>query len=104
MCEYYYDEDRAVAYKIEPVKAAVVQNKKKYDDKSILVHTDVKVTNFKKEKVRRTLSKVYPSDEYDLDTAKKAFVDTTLFQLIASARKISEEEYEEIKARVEVLG
>ncbi|WP_418792162.1 hypothetical protein [Phosphitispora sp. TUW77] len=97
MCLYYYDEDRGIAYKITPVKASVVCS----DVDSIVVHTDVKVTNLKKEKIRRTLSQLYPSDQYDLDSAKKDFADTMLSRFITGAKKISEQEYQTINSRLE---
>jgi hypothetical protein len=96
MCFYYYDEDRGIAYKVTPVKASVASS-----DESIVVHTDVKVTNLKKEKIRRTLSQMYPSDQYDLDSAKKIFADTMLSRFISGARKISEQEYQNINSRYE---
>ncbi len=97
MCFYYYDEDRGIAYKVTPVKASVASS----DAESIMVHTDVKVTNLKKEKIRRTLSQMYPSDQYDLDSAKKIFTDTMLSRFISGARKISEQEYQSINSRYE---
>ncbi|MBU7007170.1 hypothetical protein [Phosphitispora fastidiosa] len=96
MCFYYYDEERGIAYKVTPVKASVASS-----DESIVVHTDVKVTNLKKEKIRRTLSQMYPSDQYDLDSAKKIFADTMLSRFISGARKISEQEYQTINSRYE---
>ena len=97
MCIYYYDEDRGIAYKVTPVKVSVVSS----ETKSIMVHTDIKVTNLKKEKIRRTLSQMYPSDQYDLDSAKKIFADTMLSRFISGARKISEQEYQNINSRYE---
>ncbi len=96
MCFYYYDEERGIAYKVTPVKASVASS-----DESIVVHTDVKVTNLKKEKIRRTLSQMYPSDQYDLDSAKRIFADTMLSRFISGARKISEQEYQTINSRYE---
>lgn len=102
MCDYYFDEDRGVAYKIDPVMTSVVRDESKSNPKGILVHTDVKVTNLKKEKVRRTISEFFPSEKYDLDEAKKVFCDTLLTKYIKGAKKISEEEYQTIKARFEM--
>ena len=97
MCIYYYDEDRGIAYKVTPVKVSVVSS----ETKSIMVHTDIKVTNLKKEKIRRTLSQVYPTEQYDLDSARKIFSDTLLSRFINGARKISEQEYDTINSRYE---
>lgn len=101
MTEYYFDEDHGIAYKVDPVAASVVRGEGKNISRAILVHTDVKVTNIKKQKVRRTLSEMYPSDKYDLDSAKKVFSDTLLSKFISGAKKISKQEYEQIKARYE---
>ncbi|PKM81781.1 MAG: hypothetical protein CVU88_03740 [Firmicutes bacterium HGW-Firmicutes-13] len=101
MCEYYFDEERALAYKINPITTSLVQNGDKDEQKAILVHTNIKVTNFKKEKIRRILSELYPADQYDFESAKKKFRDTLLFKVISGAKKISEKEYESIKEIVE---
>jgi hypothetical protein len=101
MCEYYFNEDHDIAYKIDPVKASVVQGRAQSCQSSILVHTDVKITNIKKEKVRRTLSEFYPSEKYDLDSAVKSFSETFIPKLVSGSKKISEEEYAAIKAKFE---
>ncbi len=103
MSDFFFDEERAVAYKINPLVASIIQNDTTKKPKAILVQTNVKVTNFKKEKVRRILSEVYPIDKYDTETAKKKFNDTLIFKLVGGAKKISAEEYEAIKAKVENL-
>lgn len=100
MCDYYFDEDHGIAYKIDPVNAAVV-GRGEGSPTEILVHTDVKVTNIKKEKVRRTLAKSFPGTQYDLDSAKKIFAERVIRRLIHCARPISEEEYQKIKAKYE---
>lgn len=100
MCEYYFDEDHGVAYKIDPVNASLV-NGGNGNPTEILVHTDVKVTNIKKEKVRRTLAEAYPTNQYDLDSAKKIFVQRLVSKLINGARQISEDQYQEIKQKFE---
>ncbi len=102
MSEYYFDEVHGIAYKINPIMVSVVQGEGKSSSKSILVHTDVKVTNLKKQKVRRTLSEIFPAEKYDLDSAKKKFNETTLAKFISGAKKITEQEYESIKTKFEV--
>jgi hypothetical protein len=102
MCEYYFDDERAIAYKIYPITASAIKDEDSGTDKAILVHTNIKATNFKKEKARRALSDVFPSDQYDRDTAKKAFLEGTLARVLGNARKITEQEYDIIKSRVEV--
>lgn len=94
MCNYYFDEDHGIAYKVDPIVGEV-------GPKEILVHTDVKVTNLKREKLRRTLYESYPVDNYDLTTARIYFKDTVLANLIHGTRQISEEEYENLKTRFE---
>lgn len=97
MCDYYFDEDHGIAYKINPILATVVNGEGKSNPEAFLVRTDVKVTNYKKEKVRRTISEFYPSNKYDLDSAKKIFRDTLLSRFLSGAKRISENEYESIK-------
>ncbi|UNC91392.1 hypothetical protein [Candidatus Contubernalis alkaliaceticus] len=101
MCEYYFDEDRALAFKINSINSAFVYEEDQNNPKTILVHTNVKVTNFKKEKIRRILSETYPTDMYDFESAEKEFSNKLLAKLIDGAKKISEQEYETIKAKVE---
>ncbi|MCR3923524.1 MAG: hypothetical protein NUK65_13595 [Firmicutes bacterium] len=101
MSSFYYDEDLAMVYKISPVVASVVEDEDKKVPTAILVHANIKVTNFKREKVRRTLSEVYPRDRYDLESAKEAFVDNVLGKVLGKATVISQEEYDNIKKRVE---
>lgn len=96
MCDYYFDEDHGIAYKINPILATVV-NEGNSNPEAILVRTDVKVTNYRKEKVRRTISELYPSNKYDFESAKKIFRDTLLSSLLRGAKRISENEYESIK-------
>ena len=100
MCEYYFDEDHGVAYKIDPVNASLVGGANG-NPTEIMVHTDVKVTNIKKEKVRRTLAESYAINQYDLDSAKKVFVHRLVSKLINGAKQISEEQYQEIKQKYE---
>jgi len=102
LCDYYYDHDRAIAYKLSPVSASTVPDDEKGKPKVILIHTNIKITNFKKEKVRRTLSEVYPTEKYDEESAKSKFSNTVIAKLLGNATKISEEEYEQIKSRVEI--
>jgi len=102
MSDYYYDEDHGIAYKVDSIVTSVVHAGGQDSPEKILVLTDVKVTNMKKEKVRRTLSRMYPSDLYNSETAKQQFSDTLLSQFIDGSRKISEEEYQSIKARFEI--
>ncbi|HZK25683.1 MAG TPA: hypothetical protein VFC74_09930 [Oscillospiraceae bacterium] len=101
MESYFYDQDLAMVYKISPVAATVVEDEDKKVPTAILVHANVKVTNFKREKVRRTISEVYPYDQYDFDTAKEAFTNNVLQKVLGNATAISEEEYNVIKQRVE---
>ena len=101
---FYYDEDLALVYKISPVVASVVENENKGVPAVILVHADIKVTNFKREKVRRTLSEVYPANKYDIDAAKQAFIDNILSQLLGKAVIISKEEYDDFKLRLEPIS
>ncbi|NLM46911.1 MAG: hypothetical protein GX200_08940 [Firmicutes bacterium] len=101
MHKYYYDEDLALVFKISPVVASVVENDDTGAPAAILVHADIKVTNFKREKVRRTISEVYPADRYNPDSAKKVFTDTVLQQVLGNAVAISKEEYEALKMRLE---
>lgn len=98
---FYYDEELALVYKISPVVASVVQDEDKGVPTAILVHSNVKVTNYKREKVRRTLSEVYSYGQYDIESAKQAFEETVLAKLLGNATPISQEEYENIKKRVE---
>jgi hypothetical protein len=102
MCEYYFDDERAIAYKIYPITASAIKDEDSGADKAILVHTNIKATNFKKEKARRALSDVYPTEKYDRDSAVKAFHESTLTRVLGNARKITEQEYDIIKTRVEV--
>lgn len=103
MSYFFFDEERAVAYKINPLVASIVHTQKTKEPKAILVQTNVKVTNFRKEKVRRILSEVYPIDQFDTETAKKKFYETLVCKLVGDAKEISAEEYEDIKAKVENL-
>ena len=104
MSSFYYDEDLALVYKISPVVASVVEKETNGVPAAILVHADIKVTNFKREKVRRTLSEVYPSSEYDIETAKQAFTDNVLQQVLGTAVAISQEEYDSLKMRLEPVS
>lgn len=101
MCEYYYDDDHGVAYKVNPVEATTVNAEGQEGLSEILVHTDVKVTNLKKEKVRRTLSESYPTDRFDLDTARNLFKETILAKLVWGTRQITEEEYSTLRVGLE---
>ncbi|MDW7649755.1 MAG: hypothetical protein SCK29_01270 [Bacillota bacterium] len=101
MSRFYYDEDLAVVYKISPVVASVVEDEDQGNPKAILVHTNVKVTNFRREKIRRTLSEVYPYSDYDKETAIEKFEKTVLARLLGSATPIPQDEYDRIKKRVE---
>ncbi len=100
MPDYFFDEERALAYKINPLSVTIMESEKE-GKKAILVHTNVKVTNFKKEKIRRILSEKYPVDQFDKESAKQKFAETILSNFIEGASKISETEYQEIKARIE---
>ncbi|MBS4008896.1 MAG: hypothetical protein KGZ45_10820, partial [Clostridium sp.] len=55
-------------------------------------------------KVRRTISEIYPSSEYGLDLAKKAFEDKVLAKLIGKATPIEQDEYDRIKKRLEPVN
>lgn len=101
MCVYYFDEDQGIAYKIDPIATSMVQSGTSNPGK-ILVHTDIKVTNIRREKVRRTVSELYPSEQYDSDSARKLFSDTLLSKIVGGAKQISEQEYESIKSKYEV--
>lgn len=101
MCEYYFDEERAVAYKVYPAVVSIIRDEKTDNREMILVHTNIKATNFRKEKIRRTFSKLYSPDEFTPETAREDFIATMLPKLFSGARKISDKEYEDIKARVE---
>ena len=101
MSEFYYDEDLAMVYKISPVVASIMEDEDQGVPTAILVHTNVKVTNFRREKVRRTLSEIYPYNDYDLESAKKAFENKVLARLLGNATQISQDEYDRIKKRVE---
>lgn len=96
MCDYYFDEDHGIAYKIDPVNASIVGGGEG-SPTEILVHTDVKVTNIKKEKIRRTLARSFSGTQYDLDSAKKIFAENLIRRLIHGAKPISKEEYQKIK-------
>ncbi|NLZ93308.1 MAG: hypothetical protein GX922_04730 [Firmicutes bacterium] len=104
MNSYYYDEETAMVYKISPITATIVKDEEQKIPTAILVHSNIKVTNFKREKVRRTLSEVYPYDKFNLDAAKKTFTDTILSKLLGNAVAISEEEYNKIKERIEPVA
>ncbi|MDT3700149.1 MAG: hypothetical protein RO469_12060 [Thermincola sp.] len=100
MCVYYFDEDHEIAYKIDPIATSVIKDGASNPGK-ILVHTDIKVTNIRREKVRRTISELYPSDKYDHDAARKLFCDMVLSRIVGRAKEISEQEYQSIKLRYE---
>lgn len=100
MCVYYFDEDHGIAYKIDPIATSIVQEGASNPGK-IIVHTDIKVTNIRREKIRRTISEMYPTDQYDLDSARKLFSDKLLSKIVDGAKEISEQEYEYIKSRYE---
>ncbi len=102
MCEYYFDDERAVAYKIYPIVTSTIKDDNTGADKAILVHTNIKATNFKKEKARRPVSELFPVEQYNEDKARKTFHEKTLVRVLGKARKISEQEYDSIKSRVEV--
>jgi hypothetical protein len=101
MSRFYYDEELALVYKISPVVASIVEDEDQGVPTAILVHTNVKVTNFRREKVRRTLSQIYPLSEYDMERAKQEFEDTVLAKLLGKATSIPQDEYDRIKKRVE---
>lgn len=96
MSEYYYDEERAIAYKVSPPEVSVVPGGER-----LLVYANVKATNFKKEKVRRAFSEEYPLEQYNQESAKEAFLEKILPRVLVGAVKISREEYQQIKERVE---
>ncbi|HAA38002.1 MAG TPA: hypothetical protein DCE00_03910 [Firmicutes bacterium] len=104
MESYFYDDDLAMVYKISPVAATVIKDEDQKIPTAILVHANVKVTNFKREKVRRTISEVYPYEQYDIDAAKEAFTNDVLLKVLGNATAISEEEYNAIKRRVEPIS
>lgn len=101
MSDFYFDEDHGIAYKVDPIVTSLVHSDRTSNPEQIIVHTDVKVTNIRKQKIRRTLSEVYPSNQYDMETAKRSFYDNLLLRFISGAKKISEQEYEAIKSRYE---
>lgn len=103
MCDYYFDDEHEIAYKIDPISALVVRAEGNNELQEILVKTDVKVTNIKKEKVRRTLSEFFPTDKYDLESAKQVFSEKVLSKLVSGAKRISEQEYQAIKAKFEIV-
>ncbi|MCL5981417.1 MAG: hypothetical protein M1571_02650 [Firmicutes bacterium] len=96
MNDFYYDEERATAYKVSEPEVSVVPG-----GESLLVHVNLKATNYKKEKVRRTVSEMYPADRFTPDSAKAAFIGNVLPRVLGSATRISREEYDRIKERVE---
>ena len=49
MSQFYYDNDLAMVYKIGPV-VPLKKNKRNRIPTAILVYTDVKITNFRREK------------------------------------------------------
>ncbi len=104
MNKFFYDEDLAVLYKISPVVATLIEKEDEGAPTEILVHTNVKITNFKREKVRRTISEVYPSSEYGLDLAKKTFEDKVLARLVGKTTPIEQDEYDRIKRRLEPVN
>lgn len=104
MSKFFYDEDLALVYKISPVVATIVEEEDQGTPTSILVHTNVKVTNFRREKIRRTVSEVYSLSEYDLESAKNAFEENVLAKLIGNATSIEQDEYDRIKKRVEPVN
>jgi len=101
MCEYYFDDERAIAYKIYPLIISTINDDDTDAEKSILVHTNVKMTNFRKEKARRPFSEVYPVSRYSQNSAKSAFFEMLRAKLLKDARQITEQEYNQIKLRVE---
>jgi len=101
LCDYYFDDAHGIAYKIDPISTSVMEDDNKKVPEKIIVYTNVKITNYRREKIRRVLSETYPIDQYDYESAKKRFKDTLLSRLVCSAKKISEQEYESIKAVVE---
>ena len=101
MSGYYYNEELAVVYKVGPVAASLVKDKNENGQEVILVHTTIKMTNFKREKVRRTISEVYSTADYDEETAKKDFIDRILPRVLGKAAAISEKEYKSLEKRLE---
>ncbi|GAB4256370.1 hypothetical protein [Thermincola ferriacetica] len=101
MCDFYYDEENGVAYKVDPIRVSFTGERD--NSGMIVVQTDVKVTNLRKEKIRRTLAEVYQAGEYNLETAKEKFINSRLKVFMGGARKIPESEYEEIKAKYEAM-
>lgn len=101
MSNFYYDEEHGVAYKVDPVITSLIPGQE--DEGMIVVQTDVKVTNFKKEKIRRTLIEAYPVGEYDEDSAKEKFIGSMLRSFMQGAKKIPEDEYLNIKSRYEAV-
>ncbi len=104
MSEYYYDEELAMAYKVDPIMASMVEDEVRGSASAVLVHTNVKITNYKKEKIRRVLSEVYPCDQYNMEAAREAFEQKVLGKLLSSAVKIPKDEYDRIKKRVEAAA
>jgi len=104
MSRFYYDNEMAMVYKIGPVVASEVKKKDQDIPTAILVYTDIKITNFRREKIRRTLSEVYPLPDYDLETAKKAFIDNVLSRFLGEAEPISEEKYAALEKRLEPVS
>jgi hypothetical protein len=100
LCQYYYDDERAVAYKIYPVITSAVKDGAG-EEMAVLVHTNIKMTNFRKEKARRTVSEIYPLTHYSYESAREAFFEMLRGKLLKGAREISEREYDQIKTRVE---
>ncbi len=101
MSNFYFDEENGVAYKVDPIVASVIPGRT--ESGMIVVQTDVKVTNLKKEKIRRTLMEAYPALEFDMASAKENFVNSRLKSFISGAKRIEEYEYESIKARYEAV-
>lgn len=101
MNKFFYDEDLAIVYKIGPITATFIEKEDKETPREIMVHTNVKVTNFKREKIRRPISEIYSSNEFDLESAKKAFEDKVLARVLGKATPIEQDEYERIKKRLE---
>lgn len=101
MNHYYYDDQHGVAYKVDPIITSFIQGQE--DAGMIVVQTDVKVTNLKKEKIRRTLMETYPVEVYDEKAAKEEFLNSRLMTFINGAKVIAENEYENIKSRYEAV-
>lgn len=104
MSQFYYDDELAMVYKIGPVVASEVKKKGEDAPSAILVYTDIKITNFRREKIRRTLSEVYPLPDYNYETAKKAFIDNVLSKFLGDAVPISEEKYAALEKRLEPVS